>query len=233
MKLKMFAWPGLVLLLLAGNFQLVHWLQMLGIDDSPINIGGGSTYADAGIFNPWTPIDSQGVTQYGAKSPDKTTLVLHGLVDDKGNDAPSSLTNTGSWLVFFNTSSPPGYPASISFCSDPVMPSGFQLQPSTVYCNTTKLDSDQVYVQLNGKDGNNADTSRWERRSEFPQVWRGRTRLHFHNRHCDGNDGPNETYCDAITTVYVTVANDNGSKPVNGVPFHCKVEKDCYVRSGN
>lgn len=227
MKLKMLAWPGLALLLLAGNLQIVHWLEIFQVGDSPINIGGGSTYADTGILNWWTPIDAQGVTLYGAKSSDKTTLVLHGLLDDKGNDAPSTLTNTGPWLVFFDTSYPPGWPASISFCSDPVKPANFPLQPSTQYCTSSapNPDSKTVYAQVN-------DYARWERHSEFPEVWRAKTRLHFHNRHCDGDQGPNETYCDAITTVYVTVTNDTGHKPVNGVPYHCKVEKDCYVQSG-
>lgn len=217
MKLKMLAWPGLILLLFVGNFQMAQWLS---IGDSPINIGGGSTYADAGVFNSWTAIDAQGVTSYLAKSPGKN-LALHGLLDDQGNDRTSTLTNPGKWLVFFNTPYPSGYPASISFCSDPAMPAGFPLQPSTLYCNATVQNPDpqSVYVQAN-------DNARWEKHSEFLK-----SRLHFHNRHCDGDVGTNETYCDAIMTVYVTVTNDNAQKPINGVPLHCKVEKDCYVRS--
>lgn len=219
MKLRMLAWPGLTLLLLVGNFEIAH-LSSPG--DSPINIGGGSTYADAGVFNSWTAIvDAQGqIIAYQAESPGKN-LALHGLLDDQGNDRSSTLTNPGQWLVFFDTSYPPGYPASISFCSDPVMPAGFPLQPSTRYCSPTVQNPDpkSVYVQVN-------DNARWEKHSEFLK-----SRLHFHNRHCDGDVGTNETYCDAIVTVYITVTNDNAQKPINGVPLHCKVEKDCYVRS--
>lgn len=220
MKLRMLAWPGLTLLLLVANFQIAH-LSSPG--DSPINIGGGSIFGDAGFLNQWESTND--AIAYGATSPDKTYLVLHGLVDAHNNPAPSPLTNTGPWLVYITTAAPLwATPVYISFCSDPVMPTGFPLQPSTSYCKGSFRSDESVYAQTTGGVG------RWERHFDFPQLWRVGTRIHFHNVHCDGTAGSNETSCDELAAVTVMVTND--SMHINGVTYTCSNEHDCYVQSG-
>jgi hypothetical protein len=195
--------------------------------DSPIDVGGGSIYGSVGRWNwnTWTEINTPKV--YGSRSSNSDYIKLTGF---SGLSSPSTIQNTGGWLITIITKDSQGRPnstPSISFCSN--ITSG---TPQPNYCLGTLLDDGKVYVEITSATG------KWDWIYEPP--YKHRVEFDDTQSGCVGT----ESICDQIVSIQITTVNSipslttSPSNPPNTPgpyiygPYTCAVNKDCSIEAG-
>ena len=191
--------------------------------DSPIDLGGGSIYGSVGRWNwnTWTQINDSKL--YGSRSSNSDYIKLTGF---SGLSSPSTIQNTGGWLITIITKNSQGNAnstPSISFCSN--------IGSSSPYCLGTSLDGDRrVYVEITSA------TAKWDWIYEPP--YKHRVEFDDTQSGCAGT----ESACDEIASITITTVNQISTAGTTGTPtadgryvygpYTCAVNKDCSIEAG-